>query len=269
MYGGIGCLGTPIVRTDAASIWATGKTWWQIPPVARVRFINQLPRGATGKDIIISLCGLFNQDQVLNHAVEFDGLEAIARLSIDDRLAIANMTTEWGALAGLFPVDEVTQDWLEKRATLLSHKYGKPHPRHNISRLDALLKSNAEFVPDAGAYYALDIQLDLSSLTAYVSGPDSVKLATPLSELAKQKIAIQKAYLVSCVNSRLSDIHAAAKVLKDQKIHPNVEFYVAAASSEVQKDAQVSGDWKTLLEAGAKPLPSGCGPCIGMCIRHM
>ena len=264
MYGGLGCLGTPIVRTDAASLWATGKTWWQVPKVARVSFHSRLPRGATGKDIIIALCGLLNQDQVLNHAIEFVGSDSLSALSIDDRLAIANMTTEWGALAGVFPVDEVTQDWLDKRARLQKKRNnGQPHARHNLDRLDQLIKSNLKFKSDANASYALDIQLDLSSLSTYVSGPDSVKQATPLKELVKDKIPIQKADLVSCVNSRLSDIQAASKILKGKKIHPEVEFYVAAASSEVQKNAELSGDWQILLDAGATPLPSGCGPCIG------
>ena len=101
MYGGIGCLGTPVVRTDAAGIWATGKTWWQIPPVAKIELTGELLTGVTGKDVIITLAGQFNKDEVLNHALEFCG-EGVQALSIDDRLTIANMTTEWGALTGLF-----------------------------------------------------------------------------------------------------------------------------------------------------------------------
>ncbi len=118
MYGGIACLGTPVVRTDAASIWATGRTWWQVPPVAKITFTGSLPKGVTGKDVIIALCGLFNSDEVLNHAIEFTGSEeALRSLSVDDRLAIANMTTEWGALSGLFPIDSVLQSWLRYKAT--------------------------------------------------------------------------------------------------------------------------------------------------------
>ncbi|KAJ3065787.1 mitochondrial Homoaconitase, partial [Rhizoclosmatium hyalinum] len=83
MYGGIGCLGTPIVRTDAAAIWATGRTWWQVPPVAKVELLGKLPSGCTGKDVIVALCGLLNKDEVLNHAIEFTGPGA-ASLSIDE-----------------------------------------------------------------------------------------------------------------------------------------------------------------------------------------
>src|SRR5437764_717745 len=73
LYGAMGALGTPVVRTDAASIWATGVTWWQVPPVARVTLKNQLNPGVVGKDVIIALCGLFNKDEVLNMAVDFHG----------------------------------------------------------------------------------------------------------------------------------------------------------------------------------------------------
>lgn len=97
MYGGLGCLGTPVVRTDAASIWITGRTWWQIPQIANCKFTGVLPQGVTGKDVIVALCGLFSNDEVLNHAIEFTGSEETMRsLPVDARLTISNMTTEWG-----------------------------------------------------------------------------------------------------------------------------------------------------------------------------
>ena len=145
MYGGMGCLGTPVVRTDAAAIWATGRTWWQVPPVAKVELKGKLRPGVTGKDVIITLCGYFNKDEVLNHAVEFSG-DGVAHLPIDDRLAIANMTTEWGALVGLFPIDDTTFNWLERRIELIKKRglEGVPsdadcngeHPRLNKKHLD-------------------------------------------------------------------------------------------------------------------------------------
>src|SRR2546421_4482052 len=114
LYGGVAALGTPVVRTDAASIWATGVTWWQVPKVAKVVLKGNLSPGVTGKDVIIALCGLFNKDEVLNHAVEFIG-DAVANLPMSARLTIANMTTEWGALAGGFSFYEVTADYFHSR----------------------------------------------------------------------------------------------------------------------------------------------------------
>src|SRR4051812_43934353 len=92
LYGAMAALGTPVVRTDAASLWATGVTWWQVPPVARVVLKGRLQPGVVGKDIIIALCGAFNKDEVLNHAVEFAG-DGVAGLTADQRMSIANMTT--------------------------------------------------------------------------------------------------------------------------------------------------------------------------------
>src|SRR5437588_1219744 len=120
LYGAVAALGTPVVRTDAASIWATGVTWWQVPKVAKVVLKGNLSAGVTGKDVIIALCGLFNQDEVLNHAVEFVGDE-VATLSMDARMTIANMTTEVGALAGVFPFDQVTADYLRSRVGELTN----------------------------------------------------------------------------------------------------------------------------------------------------
>lgn len=278
MYGGVGCLGTPVVRTDAASIWATGKTWWQIPPIAKVTFTGVLPEGVTGKDAIVALCGLFNNDEVLNHAIEFTGTEETMKtLPVDDRLAIANMTTEWGALSGLFPIDNVLKGWLRSKATeasLFNTPSDTASPtktRYNHERLDELLEN--PLAADKNATYAKEYYLDLSTLTPYVSGPNSVKVATPLAELEDQDIKVNKAYLVSCTNSRRSDIAAAAKVFKDAakenggkipKIAPGVNFYIAAASLPEQQAAMEQGDWQALVEAGAQELPSGCGPCIGL-----
>ncbi|KAF2121296.1 hypothetical protein BDV96DRAFT_484342 [Lophiotrema nucula] len=290
MYGGIGCLGTPVVRTDAASIWATGRTWWQIPPVAKVNLVGAMPKGVTGKDVIVALAGLFNKDEVLNHAIEFTGTdETLRSIPVDDRLTIANMTTEWGALTGLFPTDSVLHGWLRSKATEAAIYGGgiKDHHQQQFlhERIDKLFtatgivgqQTGPIFQPalaaDKGAVYAKELFLDLSSLSPYVSGPNSVKVATPLSELQNQSIPINKAYLVSCTNSRASDLAAAAKVFKDAaasnngqipKIPDNVHFYIAAASLPEQRAAEEQGDWQALLEAGAKPLPSGCGPCIGL-----
>lgn len=256
-YGGVGSLGTPIVRTDAASIWATGQTWWQIPPVAKVELVGELPKGVTGKDIIVALCGIFNKDEVLNHAIEFVG-EGLNKLSVDYRLTIANMTTEWGALSGLFPVDDVLIDFYKSRIT----KLPQPHPRVNESTINNLI--NNKITSDSDSVYAKHLVVDLSSLSPYISGPNSVKVSTSLYDLSNQDIKINKAYLVSCTNSRLSDIKAAADIIKGHKVADNVEFYVAAASSNVQKDAEAIGAWQDIIDAGAKPLPAGCGPCIGL-----
>jgi len=258
MYGALGATGTPVVRTDAAAIWATGEFWWQIPRTVQVVLEGKLPPRVTGKDVIVTLCGLYNREEVLNAAVEFTGA-GVASLSMDARLSIANMSTEWGALVGWFPVDEVTLDYLAARNRVLRARGIMRIPKEKFAEWRANPPA-----PDPDAAYAGRIVLDLAEVTPHVSGPDTVQVMQSVAEIAKKKVAIQKAYLVSCVNSRLEDLEAAAKVLRGKKIAEGVQFYLAAASRSIQQEAEQRGIWQVFLDAGAHALPSGCGPCIGL-----
>src|SRR5690348_11604414 len=258
MYGALAAVGTPVVRTDAAAVWATGEFWWQIPRSVQVVLEGRLPANATGKDVIIALCGLYNHDEVLNAAVEFSG-PGVASLSMDARFTISNMSTEWGPLVGWFPCDQVTLAYLQRVHAELA--------RQGIERFTVQdLEHWQEDPPqaDPGAAYAARITLNLDEVTPHVSGPDTVQVMASLAEMEHKKVAIQKAYLLSCVNSRLEDLEAAARVVKGKKVAAGVKFYLGAASRWVQEEAERRGAWQALLDAGAIPLPAGCGPCIGL-----
>jgi len=258
MYGALSAVGTPVVRTDAAAIWATGEFWWQIPRTIQVVLEGKLPPGSTGKDVIITLCGLYNNDEVLNAAVEFTG-PGVATLSMDERLSISNMTTEWGTLVGWFPMDGRTIAYFKERQAELK---GQGIERIHDQELEVWTKSPPH--PDADAAYASRITLDLSEVAPHISGPDTVQVMASLAEIEPKRVPIQKAYLVSCVNSRLQDLAAAAGVVAGKKVAPSVRFYLAPASRAVQEEAERRGVWQTLLDAGAITLPAGCGPCIGL-----
>jgi len=271
MYGGLGCLGTPIVRTDAAGLWVSGETWWQIPPVAKVILTGKPQAGVSGKDIALALCGLFNHDEVLNHALEFHG-DALQHISIEQRLTIANMSTEWGALAGLFPVDDLTLAWLSARNEIIKERgpmgvasdtgtQGK-HPRINDDTLEKL--QNDILQPDIDAYYTKVITLDVSTIAPIVSGPHAVNKIYSAVDINQKDIRIHKAYLLSCVNGRYEDFVTAANILKGKKAADGVEFYISCASEEIRKRLTADGYWQILLDAGAIELPPGCGPCIGL-----
>ena len=241
--------GTPVVRTDAASIWATGVTWWQVPPVAKVVLKGKLSPGVVGKDVIIALCGLFNKDEVLNHAVEFVG-DGVANLPMSARMTIANMTTEWGALAGVFPFDEVTVNYLRSRVPEFTNPK-RPGTRGPKSRsgytnadIDEWWKNRSELSADADAEYAIELELDLATVVPHVSGPNEVKTMVSLPEMERKHVPIQKAYLLSCVNARFEDLHDAAEVMRARggRVADGVEFYLAPASAEVQ--ARAESNWR-------------------------
>ncbi|QUC21855.1 uncharacterized protein UV8b_06096 [Ustilaginoidea virens] len=272
MYGALGSLGVALVRTDAAGIFATGKSWFQCPPVVQVNLLGTLPPGVRGKDVIVALCGLFPLD-VLNHSVEFAGSEeTMASIPIDERLTISNMSTEWSATSAMFPIDKTLERWLRYKATeaaMLEDRTTRRRITHEM--VDELFANPLR--ADPGAHYAKKLYLDLSTLSPYISGPNSVKLSTPLHDLAPKNIKIHKGYIVSCTNSRSSDLMAAAKVFQDAakanggkipKVADGVKLYIAAASAREQAIAEDEGSWQTLVEAGAIVLPPSCGPCIGL-----
>ncbi len=259
MYGALAAVGTPVVRTDAAALWATGTTWWQVPRTVRVVLEGELRPGVSGKDVILTLCALHASGEVLNAAVEFHG-PGVASLSMEERLTIANMTTEWGALVGWFPFDAVTAGWLRARARRLAEMGIE-------GRLDEAMIRGWEADPprpDPDAVYAAEITLDLGTVSPHVTGPDTVTVSRPAVELARERIRVDRAYLLSCVNARLGDLREAAAVLAGRKVADHVRLYVAAASAEVEEAARAEGTWQGLVDAGAITLPPGCGACIGL-----
>src|SRR5437773_8020285 len=188
------------------------------------------------------------------------------------RMTIANMTTEWGALAGVFPFDGVTVNYLRSRVPEFTNpkrpgiRGPKSRSGYTDADIDEWWKNRSELSADADAEYAIELELDLATVVPHVSGPNEVKTMVSLPEMERKRVAIQKAYLLSCVNARFEDLHAAAEVVRTRggRVADGVEFYLAPASAEVQTKSESTGDWQTLLGAGAIALPPGCGACIGL-----
>jgi homoaconitate hydratase len=158
-----------------------------------------------------------------------------------------------------FPVDDVTIHYLRG-----VYQHLKEQGFERFSEKDIERWVNHPPRPDPDAAYAARIVLDLSQVTPHVSGPDTVQVMQSLTAMEENPVAIQKAYLVSCVNSRIDDLEAAAWVLCGKKVAPGVKLYVGAASAWTQQEAEKRGVWQALLDAGAIPLPPSCGPCIGL-----
>jgi homoaconitate hydratase len=188
MYGALAAVGTPVVRTDAAALWAGAITWWLVPRTVKVILEGQTRPGVTGKDVIITLCGLYNSGEVLNAAVEFHG-PGVGSLSISERLTISNMTTEWGALVGWFPFDGITAEYLRDRAAVLG--------ANGVT--DRLTEEMIEAwganppAPDADARYAAEIVLDLAEVSPHVAGPDSVAVMRSVAEMSADRVKVDKA----------------------------------------------------------------------------
>jgi homoaconitate hydratase len=160
------------------------------------------------------------------------------------RLTIANMTTEWGALAGVFPFDEVTVNYLRSRVPSSAVRnarecaVAKSRSGYTNADIDAWWKNRSELSADADAEYAIELELDLATVVPHVSGPNEVKTMVSLPEMERKHVPIQKAYLLSCVNARFEDLHDAAEVIRAaaDTSQNGVEFYLAPASAECRRN---------------------------------
>jgi aconitase A len=172
VFGAVGAIGTPVVRGDHAAIWATSEFWWQIPRSVQVELSGKLAAGVTGREVIQTLCQLYDQEEVLNAAVEFVG-DGIATLDMAARMEISQGTSDWGATSGWFPADEVTHRFLKECAVELN--------KQGIDRLStqAVDQAMAEALqPARDAIYSAKITLDLGQVSAQTaSSPDSLERA--------------------------------------------------------------------------------------------
>jgi 3-isopropylmalate/(R)-2-methylmalate dehydratase large subunit len=211
-----------------------------VPESIKVLVSNSFQKGVYAKDFILHLIGLIGADGATYQSLEFAG-DTIDRMSISERLTVANMSVEAGAKAGLFAADETTRDYLIKQ--------GRGDHYQPIS-------------PDTDAIYVRTINIDASALEPTVSQPHTVDNTALASEL--KGVRIHQVLIGTCTNGRLEDLAVVASILKGKKSHPETRLIIAPASRKVLLQAIKAGYIQTLVEAGAIILPPGCGACLGL-----
>jgi 3-isopropylmalate/(R)-2-methylmalate dehydratase large subunit len=237
-YGAVGAFATGVGSTDMGAAMATGDTWFKVPSTIKVELTGTLPKWVCGKDVILTLIGMIGVDGARYQALEFAG-EGVKSLSMTDRLTISNMAIEAGAKNGIFPVDEITIEYITGRVT-------KPY----------------EIVEaDADAEYASIVTIDLSALKPVVALPhlpENVKNVEDVGE-----IKIDQVVIGSCTNGRIEDLEQAAEVLKGKKVHDDVRAIIIPGSQHVYMEAMRRGYIATFIEANAIVSTPTCGPCLG------
>lgn len=237
-YGAVGAFATGVGSTDMGAAMATGDTWFKVPSTIKVELTGTLPKWVCGKDVILTLIGMIGVDGARYQALEFAG-EGVKSLSMTDRLTISNMAIEAGAKNGIFPVDEITMEYITGRVT-------KPY----------------EVVEaDADAEYASVVTIDLSSLTPVVALPHLPENVKKVSEVGE--IKIDQVVIGSCTNGRIEDLEQAAAILKGKKVHPDVRAIIIPGSQHVYMEAMKRGYIETFIEANAIVSTPTCGPCLG------
>jgi len=238
--GALGAFATGMGSSDTAVALALGKTWLRVPKSFLINLEGNFSKGVTGKDLILYLIGQIGADGATYKALEFNG-EALAHITMSQRLTIANMAVEAGAKVGLFPSDEVTQDFLTAQGRRGNYK---------------------PIYPDANADYERVISLNLNKLEPMVSLPHWVDNALPVGEV--KRVSIQQVFIGTCTNGRLEDLSTVASILEGKKVHPDTRLLIAPASRQVLLQAMELGYIQSLIEAGAAILPPGCAACLGL-----
>ncbi|MCY4089604.1 MAG: 3-isopropylmalate dehydratase large subunit [Caldilineaceae bacterium] len=250
-FGWLGAFGAGIGRSEVAALWATGELWLRVPESIRIDLDGSLPPGVTAKDFALRIIGDWGADGGLYASVEFGG-SGIEALSIDARMALANMMAEFGAKSSFIVPDGRTLAYLE---AALKRKESA------VAIRDA---GQFRILPDEGAEYRATYRYDAAELEPAVACPHSVDNVVPLSEVAG--VRVQQAFIGTCTNGRLEDIAAAAQVVRGRRVAPGTRLLVIPASSIVLQDALREGYIGTLVAAGASIGTPGCGPCMG---NHM
>ncbi|MEO0707487.1 MAG: aconitase/3-isopropylmalate dehydratase large subunit family protein [Cyanobacteria bacterium J06649_5] len=245
-YGAFGCFSTGVGTTDMANILATGELWIRVPQTVRIELSGHLQAAVSAKDIMLFILGQLGCDGATGKVIEFFG-SALETLPMDERMTLANMVIECGAMCGLMPVDSVTEAYVEAQAA------ERPIAESQGGDFAAV-------TPDPEANYAQHYHFDLSTLQPQVAKPPRPDQVVPISALGE--VPITRAFIGSCTGGKLTDLAAAAIALKGQKVHPSVSLFVVPASQQVRSQAQALGYLDWLEQAGATVLKSGCGACI-------
>ncbi len=239
-YGALGAFSTGVGSTDMAAGMISGKAWFKVPSAIKFILTNKPADYVSGKDIILHIIGMIGVDGALYKSMEFVG-NGIKYLSIDDRLCIANMAIEAGAKNGIFPVDDITREYTNGRFQ------GVPQ----------------EFSADEDAEYDAEYTVDLSALRPTVAFPHLPENTKTIDEIGETEVKIDQAVIGSCTNGRISDLRAAANVLRGRHIAKGVRCIVIPSTQKVWLQAMHEGLFDIFIEAGAIVSTPTCGPCLG------
>ena len=237
-YGALGAFGTGFGSTDIAACLTFGQFWQEVPGTVQVEFTGEKQPFVTGKDLILGVIGEIGVAGGTNMALEFVG-EGAEALSIDERLAVANMAVEAGSETGLFAADEKTAEYLEGR-------------------------TDREWTPessDPDAEFARKLRIELDGLSPLVALPHSPGNVVPVEDAAGRKI--DQVYIGNCSNGTMTDLRQTAEILRDRKVHPESRAIIVPATQSIYREAMREGLLDVFVEAGAIVSTPTCGACFG------
>lgn len=237
-YGALGAFSTGVGSTDMAAGMATGKAWFKVPSAIKFVLTGKPAQWISGKDIILHIIGMIGVDGALYKSMEFVG-DGIQYLSMDDRFTMANMAIEAGGKNGIFPVDDITIEYLKE---------------HSVREYKV-------YEADADADYDETYTIDLSQLKPTVAFPHLPENTKTIDEVGD--IKIDQVVIGSCTNGHISDLRIAAEIMKGRKVAKGVRVIIIPATQAIYLQAMEERLLKIFIEAGAIVSTPTCGPCLG------
>jgi 3-isopropylmalate/(R)-2-methylmalate dehydratase large subunit len=282
-HGAFGALAFGIGTSEIEHVLATQTLWQAKPKTMAVEIEGRAPFGVTAKDLILAVIAEIGVSGGAGHVIEYRG-EAVASLSMEGRMTVCNMSIEGGARAGMIAPDETTFAWLE----------GRPHaPGADASgsaSFDAAVEAWRELPTDAGATFDRVVRLNAATFQPTVTWGTTPGQSVPVSgrvprpehtgdaEQARRALSymgldggeaitdipIDRVFLGSCTNARLSDLRAAARVVTGRRVADSVRAMVVPGSTLVKAQAEAEGLDRVFTEAGFEWRQAGCSMCLGM-----
>ncbi len=246
-YGALGAFSTGVGSTDLAVAWATGRCWLKVPESIKFVYRGRLKRWVSGKDVILKTIGDIGVDGARYQAMEFTG-EAISRMPMEERLTICNMAIEAGGKSGIIAPDRITLDYV-RRTDRGRRAAGKEGSRWR------LLPS------DADARYSAVHEYDVRKWEPVVALPHLPGNVREVSKVGR--ITVDQVVIGSCTNGRISDMRAAAAVLKGRRVKSGVRLVVIPATQDVYQRCVKEGLAEIFVRAGGIFSTPSCGPCLG------
>ena len=237
-YGALGAFSTGLGSTDMAAGMVTGKAWFKVPSAIKFELTGKPSRWVSGKDVILHIIGMIGVDGALYKSMEFCG-DGIRNLTMDDRFTICNMAIEAGGKNGIFPVDELTEEYM------------KEHSKRDYKIYEA----------DADAEYDAVYTIDLSELKPTIAFPHLPENTRTIEEAGE--VRIDQSVIGSCTNGRIDDMRIAAGILKGRKVAKGVRCIVIPATQAIYLQCIREGLMEIFVEAGAVVSTPTCGPCLG------
>ncbi len=235
ILGAVGAFGQGMGDKDIASAWTKGSTWFKVPHTVKIVLEGESAPDLSAKDIALNLLEIFGANTLLGNAIEIEG-EMVDGLSLDQRITIASMATEMGAIIILFPPNNEVIRYCESRAR----------------------KKIVPLVADPDAEYRMVHTVDVSTFSPKISLPGKPH---DTATLPSEKLWIDSAFIGSCTNGRIEDLRSAASILQGKSVAEGVVLKIVPATDRVWQSCLEEGLIEIFKESGALVSNAGCAGC--------